>query len=137
VWRSPGTEWQEHLVEQDKSERHPETPDSPLDLDQAAGELLERAGAGAGRMARNLTPGEGAPLSQTLLALTDGTHLGEHTTNGQATLQVLRGAVTITSGTGDVSVSAGQWATVPREEHGLTADGDSVVLLTVAPLVDS
>jgi quercetin dioxygenase-like cupin family protein len=122
-------------MHQDKADRHPQTPDIPLDLDQAAGELLDQAGAaGPGRMARNLTPGEGAGLSQTLMALTSGTKLGEHVTNGPATLQVLRGAVTITAQDGEVSVGTGQWATVPRDEHGLTANEDSVVLLTVAPV---
>jgi quercetin dioxygenase-like cupin family protein len=119
---------------QDKADRHPETPDVPLDLDAAGQELLARAGeTGPGRTARNLTPGEGAALSQTLLALTSGSQLQDHVANGPATLQVLRGSVTITSGDGDVGVEVGQWATVPRERHGLVANDDSVVLLTVAP----
>lgn len=120
---------------QDKADRHPQTPDVPLDLDAAAGELLDQAGqAGPGRMARNLTPGEGSPLSQTLVALTNGSKLSEHTTNGPATLQVLRGSVTLTTGDGEVGVDKGHWATVPREKHGLIANDDSVVLLTVAPV---
>lgn len=122
-------------MQQDKADRHPQTPDVPLDLDQAAGDLLDEAGkAGPGRMSRNLTPGEGAPLSQTLVALTSGTRLSEHVSNGPATLQVLRGAVTLTSEGGDLAVRAGQWTTIPREEHGLNADDDSVVLVTVAPV---
>ncbi len=121
-------------MQQDKADRHPQTPDLPLDLDAAAGELLEQAGeAGPGRAARNLTPGEGSSLSQTLLALTSGSQLGEHVTNGPATLQVLRGSVTLTAGDGDLDIGVGQWATVPRDEHGLRANDDSVVLLTVAP----
>lgn len=122
-------------VTADKADRHPQTPDTPMDLDRAAGELLEQAsGAGSGRAARNLMPGEGAALSQTLLALTNGATLGEHSTNGPASLQVLRGAVRLTHGDGEVAIARGQWATVPRDEHGLTADEDSVVLLTVAPI---
>jgi quercetin dioxygenase-like cupin family protein len=122
-------------MQQDKADRHPQTPDVPLDLDAAGGELLDQAGqAGPGRMSRNLTPGEGSPLSQTLVALRSGSKLGEHTTNGPATLQVLRGDVTLTTGEGDVEVSAGHWATIPRDEHGLIANDDSVVLLTVAPV---
>lgn len=121
-------------MEQDKADRHPETPEVPFDLDAAADDLLHDVGkAGPGRMARNLIPGEGAALSQTLLALTGGTELQEHVTNGPATLQVLRGAVTLTSDQGDMEVSVGQWATVPRDKHRLTANDDSVVLLTVAP----
>ena len=122
---------------EDRSDRHPHTPEGTLDLDQAAEELLEQArGAAPGRSARNLTPGEGAGLSQALLALTGGAQLSEHVTNGPATLLVLRGAVTLTHDGDDLTVPNGHWATVPRSEHGLTADEDSVVLLTVAPHAD-
>lgn len=120
---------------EDKADRHPQTPDVPLDLEAAAGDLLDQAGqAGPGRMARNLTPGEGSPLSQTLVALKSGSKLSDHVTNGPATLQVLRGSVTLTTGDGEVRVEVGQWSTVPRDEHGLVANDDSVVLLTVAPV---
>ena len=122
-------------MQQDKADRRPETPRDPLDLAAAGDELLEQAGqAGPGRSARNLTPGEGSPLSQTLVALTGGSRLNDHVTNGPATLQVLRGSVTLTTADGDVGVEVGHWATVPREEHGLIANDDSVVLLTVAPV---
>lgn len=121
-------------MQQDKADRHPQTPDGPLDLEAAGSELLDQAGqSGPGRKARNLIPGEGSPLSQTLVALTSGSKLSDHVTNGPATLQVLRGSVTLTTGDGDVGVEVGHWATVPREEHGLVANDDSVVLLTVAP----
>lgn len=112
--------------------REPATPDAPLDLVEAGAELLETArGMHAGRAARTLTPGMGATLKQTLLAICEGRELGDHPSPGPTTAQVLRGDVTITAGDHALSMSAGQWGVVPRETHDLVAHTDAVVLLTV------
>jgi quercetin dioxygenase-like cupin family protein len=113
--------------------REPQEPEGVLDLDGAGDELLEIAsGLDAGRASRTLTPGAHAPLKQTLVALLDGRRLDPHTTNGKATIQVLRGEVVVTASGNELALAAGEWAVVPDEEHDLRADSDAVVLLTVA-----
>jgi quercetin dioxygenase-like cupin family protein len=109
----------------------------PVDLFVLAGELLKKAaGAHARRAAHTLAhPVDG--LRQTVIALLDGTDLGEHESPGPATLQVLRGRVRVVAGDGAVALGAGQIAPVPMQRHGLHADEDSVVLLSVAVVVGS
>ncbi|MEX0657539.1 MAG: hypothetical protein WD080_00230 [Egibacteraceae bacterium] len=110
------------------------SPDShgTVNLTTAAAELLEEArAANAGRAGRTLTPGAGGPLKQTLLALLAGQHLQDHASPGAATLQVLQGAVRLTT-SDDVELGAGDHAPIPSEKHGLEARDDAVVLLTVA-----
>lgn len=113
--------------------REPAQPDTPLDLEAAGRDLLDTArGLAAKRSARSLTPGTGAHLKQTLLAVCGGHELKEHPSPGPATLHVLQGDVTITAGDKTVALSAGQWFVVPSQRHDLVAQSDAVVLLTVA-----
>jgi quercetin dioxygenase-like cupin family protein len=113
--------------------REPQEPAGAFDLGDAGDELLETAGElDAGRASRTLTPGAGAMLKQTLLALREGRRLDPHTTNGTATIQVLRGAVVISADGDELALDAGQWAVIPQSEHDLRAESDAVVLLTVA-----
>ena len=106
-------------------------PDA-VDLAALATELLEKAaGTHARRASRTLAhPVDG--LRQTVIALLAGTDLGEHESPGPASLQVLRGQVRIVAGNGAAPLRAGQIAPVPMQRHGLHADEDSVVLLSVA-----
>jgi quercetin dioxygenase-like cupin family protein len=113
--------------------RDPEQPQGAFDLDAAAHELLEQARAqAAGRAARTLTPGAGAPLKQTLLALTAGNRLDEHRAPGPATLQVLLGEVALRTGADELQLGERHWAVIPSAPHDLRAEADAVVLLTVA-----
>lgn len=106
----------------------------PLDLDGRSRELLAAASsAGSGRAADNLLAGTGGGLTQTLLALVAGTTLADHTAPGPATLLVLDGEATLTTGDDRRRVSSGQWVQVPTASHGLHAETDAVCLLTVAP----
>lgn len=107
-------------------------PDTTTDLSALATELLEKAAtAPARRASRTLAhPVDG--LRQTVMALLAGEDLGEHESPGAASLQVLRGEVRIEAETGSVRLGAGQLAPVPMSRHGLHADADSVVLLSVA-----
>ena len=115
------------------AERQPAIPEGALDLAAAGEELLDKArGGSAGRAARTLTPGGGAPLKQTLLALTAGAELSEHASPGAATLQVLRGRAALAWGGQRLDVGEGDWAAIPDAPHALHADEDTVVLLTVA-----
>lgn len=110
------------------------TSDAPLSLQDTADEVLERArAADAGRAAHNLLPGKGGGLTQTVLALRAGAVLQDHVAPGSATLQVLHGSGRLHHDGQELSLPTGSWAPVPRARHGLTADEDLVVLLTVAP----
>lgn len=114
--------------------RRPATPREPTDLDDLAGLMLEEAGGrDAGRAARTLTPGSGARLKQTVLAVRAGRRLQEHTTPGPATIQVLRGTAVVGLPDGQQTVPAGSWMVIPDQPHDLEAVGDTAVLLTVAP----
>ncbi|AWL36826.1 MULTISPECIES: cupin [Streptomyces] len=70
------------------------------------------------------------PLRQTVIALTSGSSLDEHNAPPAASLLVLRGAVRLTAGSGDVELGAGVLHPIPQERHGLLALEDAVVLLT-------
>lgn len=95
-------------------------------------ELLSAASdAPSGRAARNLLPGSGHALTQTLLALVAGTVLADHATPGPASLQVLAGTATLTTDDSSCTVRSGHWVTVPDGAHGLRAIEDLVCLLTV------
>lgn len=113
--------------------RDPEVPDMPADLSSLGDGLLEEAATmSSGRASRTLTPGAHEPLKQTLVALQAGQALSEHTTNGPATIHLLRGAATINAGDDTLELSAGGWAVIPQERHDLQASEDTVALVTVA-----
>lgn len=107
-----------------------------ISLTQLAEEQLQAARSGrAGRAAHTVHGGHDHMLRQTLIALTGGSELAEHNSPGQATLQVLQGQVRVTAGDDTWSGGPGDLLVLPRERHGLQADSDAVVLLTV--LADS
>jgi quercetin dioxygenase-like cupin family protein len=109
------------------------TAQTPLHLPTEVDALLRALPQQAsGRLARTLSPGAGAPLKQTLLALRAGHRLQDHRAPGQATIEVLAGRVRLTIGDDEVLLDAGSWAPIPDEVHGLVADADCVALLTVA-----
>jgi quercetin dioxygenase-like cupin family protein len=86
----------------------------------------------SGRSAHTVHGGHEHALRQTLITLTAGSGLAEHNSPGEATLQVLRGRVRLTTVTDAREGSAGDLLVIPDERHGLTAVDDSAVLLTVA-----
>ncbi|MCX4680820.1 cupin [Streptomyces sp. NBC_01433] len=99
------------------------------DLNALADEHLAAArDAAHGRSAHLLL--QQPPLRQTVIALTSGTALDEHNAPPAASLQVLRGSVRLTAGSGDVELTTGELHPIPRERHGLLALTDAVVLLT-------
>lgn len=113
--------------------REPTPPTGAFDLAAAGRDLLQQAAeVAAGRAARTLTPGAGALLTQTLVALEKGRRLDEHTAPEPATLQVLSGQVMLRAGDNTLPVPAESWAALPTEAHDLRADEPSVVLITVA-----
>lgn len=107
------------------------TPTPPVDLTEIGQQMLDEARESSGRSAVTLTPSDGGPLKQTLLALCAGTELAEHPSPGPATIHVIAGTGTLRWGGETLQVTAGQWAPIPLDKHGLTADEDLVALLTV------
>ncbi|HET6817495.1 MAG TPA: cupin domain-containing protein [Mycobacteriales bacterium] len=102
------------------------------DLQKTADELLARAAESpAHRAAHTVHGGSEHALRQTLIALVAGATLDEHENPGEATLHVLRGQVELHSGGSSTTLGEGQLAPIPPARHSLTADRDSVLLLTV------
>lgn len=102
-------------------------------LTQLVEEQLDKArGASSGRGAVTLHGGQEHDLRQTLIALADGRSLGEHEAPGEATLQVLKGRVRLTSGDESWEGAEGDHLVIPSTRHDLTALTDAAVLLTVA-----
>lgn len=107
--------------------------DDVIDLPTAAAEVMADARvAKAGRAGRTLTPGAGAQLKQTLLALTAGAVLADHESPGEASLQVLSGSIDLTAGDTTLRLEAGAHCPIPAMRHGVTGIEDTVVLITVA-----
>jgi quercetin dioxygenase-like cupin family protein len=103
-----------------------------LDLATLADEELDAARAAtSGRSARTVHGGHQHALRQTLIALAAGSALADHQSPGEATLQVLRGRVRLTTATDSQEAAAGHLLVIPAERHGLSAIDDSAVLLTV------
>ena len=99
--------------------------------------LIQARQAPAGRASATVR-GHGDRLRETVIALLAGQSLHDHESPGEATLQVLRGEVRLTvPGTdaqscGDQPLREGDRTDIPPVRHGMTADTDAVVLLTVA-----
>ena len=107
-----------------------------MSLSRLADEQLEAArSARAGRSALTVHGGHDHLLRQTLMALVAGTDMGEHNSPGQATLQVVRGRVRVSTADESWEGGPGDLLVIPAERHGLHADEVAVVLLTV--LADS
>ena len=106
--------------------------DEPIDLHAFADELLGKATSeDAGRAGRTLPhPVDG--LRQTLIALRSGAELHEHESPGPASLVVLRGRVRLVAGDRTIELGTNWFSAIPNERHGLVADEDSVVLLSVS-----
>lgn len=94
--------------------------------------LAEAKESRAGRAARNLMPGTGLPLTQTLLGMAEGTVLNEHENPGAATLHVLKGGVLLEAEGHRVELGTGDHTTIPQARHTVTSLEESVALLTVA-----
>ena len=105
---------------------------SVADLNALGEELLATAHTAKSGRASTTVRGHADKLRETLIALTAGQALSDHESPGEATLQVLRGSVRLTvAGEDDLPLTDGQLADIPLVRHGLVADEDSVVLLTV------
>ena len=101
-----------------------------LSLTALADEQLAAARAAhSGRAAHTVHGGRDHPLRQTVIALAAGHELAEHESPGQATLQVLRGRVRVSTAADEWHGGAGDLLIIPAERHGLHADEDLLTCL--------
>ncbi|HET6699451.1 MAG TPA: LuxR family transcriptional regulator [Nocardioidaceae bacterium] len=107
------------------------SPRESLPLQELVAQLLaELPDHAAGRTARTVL--SGTVMRAVVIALRDGTELAEHDSPAAATLQVLRGRVTLHAGEQSWPVAEGELLPVPPQRHSVRAHGDAAVLLTVA-----
>ena len=99
-------------------------------LDIAHEQLRMAYANDSGRSAVTVFRGE--VLSQTVLALTAGSALGEHESPGEATLQVLVGRIELTADGQTQPAGEGELLPIPESRHSVAALADSAILLTVA-----
>ncbi|MDQ2781602.1 MAG: cupin domain-containing protein [Actinomycetota bacterium] len=87
--------------------------------------------ATSGRSAHTVFGGHEHALRQTLIALTAGTKLDDHSNPGDATVYVLHGRVRLEAGGTNWEGASGHLIDVPDSTHSLLALEDAVILLTV------
>ncbi len=97
-------------------------------------QLKHAADAGGGHTADTVFGGRDNVLRQTVIGMVAGATLAEHENPGEATVQVLRGRVRLSSGERSWEARTGDMIFVPDARHSLEALEDSAVLLTVAKL---
>ncbi|WP_084129936.1 cupin domain-containing protein [Demequina sp. NBRC 110055] len=103
------------------------------DLSEAIDEHLALAyEASSGRSSVTVTGDRHSDLRQTLIAIAGGNRLHDHDSPGEATLQVLRGEITLTVGEGQMALGEGELMVLPAARHGVEAVTDCALLLTVA-----
>jgi quercetin dioxygenase-like cupin family protein len=102
------------------------------DLQELADQLLAQAAASSARRAARSLPHPAEGLRQTVLALLAGASLSEHEAPGAASLLVLRGRARLVAGDDVLELGRHQLAPIPPRRHALTADEDTVVLLSAA-----
>jgi quercetin dioxygenase-like cupin family protein len=100
-------------------------------IDALATELLDEARKHHSRRAAR-TVVSGVAQRATLIALAEGAELDEHVSPTAATLHVVSGSVRLHTTGHEWPLHAGDLAPVPPQRHGLHADTDAAVLLTVA-----
>ena len=105
-----------------------------ISLEASAREQLELATTHGGRAAHTVVGGHERVLRQTVIALLQGSELGEHENPGEASIYVLHGRVRLTSGQNSWEARTGDLIEVPTARHSLLAQEDSAVLMTVAKL---
>lgn len=104
-------------------------------LDGIAREQLERAASeSTRRSAVTIVGGHERVLRQTLIALEPGARMAEHEGPDEATIQVLRGRVRLSTAGTSWEARTGDLLDVPPERHDVEALERSVIVLTVAML---
>jgi quercetin dioxygenase-like cupin family protein len=94
--------------------------------------LVEARDHHSGRSSVTVHGGRENALRQTLVVLAEGQVLGEHDGPPEATLQVVRGRVRLSTGEDTWEGGESDFLVIPPERHDLTALTDCAVLLTVS-----
>jgi len=97
----------------------------------AATELASAVASNNGRSAVTVRGGRDSQLRQTVMALRAGEGLDEHSSPGEATLQVLLGHITLRTADKSWEGKPGDLLPIPTEVHAVDALEDSAILLTV------
>ncbi len=105
--------------------------DDLTQLDELADELAAKAASSSARRAAHTLIAGDAPLRQTVIALAGGAEMSEHENPGYATVQLLRGSAQLVAGSSSWPLRAGSHLVVPDERHSITAESDTVLLLSV------
>lgn len=102
-------------------------------LEALARELLQRAAVAGGRhTSETVFGGHERVLRQTVIAMVEGSVLGEHASPGDATVFVMQGRVRLSTGEAAWIGRSGDLLVIPdHARHRLEALEDSAVLLTV------
>lgn len=93
--------------------------------------------ASSSRAAITVYGGHEHSLRQTVIALIQGQSLAEHSTQGEATLQVLSGQMRLSEGELAHDAAAGDLVVTPDGPHSVFAVEDTTLLLTVVVKVES
>ena len=105
--------------------------DEITDLHKAGEELLATARESSdGRASHTVVHGD--RMRAVLMALVNGTGLGDHDGPPAATFQVVSGRARLIAGDRVWELTAGEVVTIPQERHSVETDEDVVILLTVA-----
>lgn len=99
-------------------------------LDQLADQLQAKAATSSARRAAHTLIAGNAPLRQTVIALAAGAEMSEHENPGYATVHVLRGNARLVAGADTWQLPAGSHLVIPDERHSVSADTDTVLLLS-------
>jgi quercetin dioxygenase-like cupin family protein len=102
-----------------------------VDVTELGRDLLDQARAHQSRRAAR-TLVSSPSMRATVIALAEGAELAEHESPPAATLHVLTGTVRLITEDHEQPLVQGQLARIPPTRHGLAADTDAAVLLTVA-----
>jgi len=97
----------------------------------AASELASAVASNNGRSAVTVCGGRDARLRQTVMALRAGEGLAEHSSPGEATLQVIVGRIVLRTTDQSWEGTPGDLLPIPAEVHAVDALDDSAILLTV------
>lgn len=101
-------------------------------LELATAHFTEAQEQGSGRHSQTVYGGREHDLRQTLICLLEGHGLSEHESPGEATVQVLVGAIDIAAGDDTVRLAPGDYYVIPPLRHSVEAATDAAFLLTVA-----